>query len=77
MVKGNLPQFVSCMHSDNPIYGSAKNPLRQDRTSGGSCGGDAGLVAANCIPIGVGSDNGGSIRGPSAFCGIFGFKPTF
>ena len=48
----------------------------RERSTGGSSGGDAGLVAARCVPIALGSDIGGSIRIPSLFCGLNGFKPT-
>jgi Asp-tRNA(Asn)/Glu-tRNA(Gln) amidotransferase A subunit family amidase len=47
-----------------------------DRTPGGSSGGDAGLVAARCAPLAIGSDIGGSIRLPCTYCGLFGLKPT-
>lgn len=52
------------------------NPYDPRRTCGGSSGGDAGLVAARCVPFAIGTDIGGSIRCPSAFTGIYGFKPT-
>ena len=52
------------------------NPLNTQRTCGGSSGGEAGLIVARCSPVGIGSDIGGSIRIPSEFCGIYGFKPT-
>jgi Asp-tRNA(Asn)/Glu-tRNA(Gln) amidotransferase A subunit family amidase len=76
MVKGNVPQLVFALHSDNKIYGRAMNPYDINRTTGGSTGGDAGLIAAKCVPMALGSDIGGSIRAPSHFCGIYGFKPT-
>ena len=50
--------------------------MKQNRSVGGSSGGDAGLVLARCVPFGVGSDIGGSLRFPASFCGIYGFKPT-
>ena len=64
------------MMTDNEIYGLAQNPHNTSRTPGGSSGGEAGLVAARCSPLGLGTDIGGSIRGPASFCGIYGFKPT-
>jgi Asp-tRNA(Asn)/Glu-tRNA(Gln) amidotransferase A subunit family amidase len=76
MVRGNVPQLVYIMHSDNNIYGCSKNPFDDSRTCGGSSGGDAGLVGARCIPLAIGSDIGGSIRGPALMCGIYGFKST-
>ena len=76
MVRGNLPQYCMAGHTDNHIFGRAKNPYDNDRTCGGSSGGDAGLVAAKCVPFAVGSDIGGSIRCPAACNGIIGFKPT-
>lgn len=64
------------MDSINPIYGTARNPHDINRSCGGSSGGEGGLVAAKCTPIGFGTDVGGSIRIPAAFCGVYGFKPT-
>jgi len=60
----------------NYIYGRALNPWDKTRTTGGSSGGEGGLVATNCSPVGIGTDIGGSIRTPSVFCGIVGFKAT-
>jgi len=60
----------------NEIFGEAKNPHNPERSPAGSSGGEAGMVAAHCTPLGLGTDIGGSIRGPSAFCGVCGFKPT-
>ena len=63
-------------NSNNFVYGEAKNPFDETRSCSGSSGGDGGLVAARCVPLAIGTDIGGSIRGPAAFLGIFGFKAT-
>jgi aspartyl-tRNA(Asn)/glutamyl-tRNA(Gln) amidotransferase subunit A len=63
--------------ADSPLSGVTRNPWRLDRTSGGSSGGAAAAVAAGCGPLAIGTDGVGSIRVPSSFCGVFGFKPTF
>ena len=52
------------------------NPWNHERSPGGSSGGDAALIAAKCVPLALGTDIAGSIRGPSHFCGVKGFKPT-
>jgi fatty acid amide hydrolase len=75
-IKGNVPQGCASIESSNFLYGTAKNPHNPNKTPGGSSGGDAGLVASYCSPCGIGSDVGGSIRIPAAFCGIYGFKPS-
>jgi fatty acid amide hydrolase len=64
------------MHTENLIYGVSMNPFNPERSCGGSSGGEAGLVASKCVPLGIGTDIGGSLRFPSTFCGIYGFKPT-
>lgn len=61
--------------SHNNIFGRAKNPWNQLRITGGSSGGEAALIAARCSPLGIGSDIGGSVRIPAAFCGITSLKP--
>jgi aspartyl-tRNA(Asn)/glutamyl-tRNA(Gln) amidotransferase subunit A len=63
--------------ADSLVSGTTRNPWRLDRTSGGSSGGAAAAVAAGCGPLAIGTDGVGSIRVPSAFCGVFGIKPTF
>ena len=64
------------LDSNNLIWGHAKNPHDFSRSCGGSSGGDAGLIAARCVPCAVGTDIGGSLRFPAYFCGVPGFKPT-
>lgn len=75
-VKTNVPQGLMVPESDNVIYGVAKNPWNELRTPGGSTGGEAALIAARASFIGVGTDIGGSLRIPAAFCGITSYKPT-
>jgi len=64
------------MNTDNTIYGVAQNPHNPLRTTSGSSGGEGGLAAAKCSPLGLGTDIGGSIRSPASFCGVYGFKPS-
>lgn len=73
---GNAPEGGLWHETDNLVYGRTHNPWDLHRTPGGSSGGDAALVASGCVPFAVGSDVGGSIRIPAAFCGIAGHKPT-
>lgn len=63
--------------SSNFVYGSCRNPWDQTRVVGGSTGGEAALISSRCSPLGIGSDIGGSIRIPAAFCGITSLKPTW
>ncbi len=76
MGKTNISTFTSDWQADNPIYGCTNNPWDLTRTPGGSTGGGAAAVAAGLTPLEVGSDIGGSIRIPSAFCGVYGYKPS-
>lgn len=76
LARGNVPEFAMAAETDNLRYGRSNNPLAEDRTCGGSSGGDAALVASGCVAAGLGNDILGSIRIPASFCGIVGFKPT-
>ena len=75
--KTNTPEFGYKGTTDNLVFGTTRNPWLLDRTPGGSSGGSAAAVAAGLVPIAEGGDGGGSIRIPAAFCGIYGFKPSF
>lgn len=68
--------LISSYDCSNPIYGQTLNPHNLQKTSGGSSGGEGALVGGGGSVLGIGSDIGGSIRIPSSFCGICGFKPT-
>jgi fatty acid amide hydrolase 2 len=72
----NVPEGGLWIESVNLLYGRTNNPWDLRRTAGGSSGGEAAIIAAGGSPFGLGSDIGGSIRVPAAFCGIFGHKPT-
>lgn len=74
--KTNVPPMLSDWQASNPIYGRTNNPWDPTRTPGGSTGGGAAAVAAGLTPLEFGSDIGGSIRVPAAFCGVFGHKPS-
>ncbi|HAK51193.1 MAG TPA: hypothetical protein DCM54_04720 [Gammaproteobacteria bacterium] len=76
MGKTNTPEFTMSFQTSNLVYGTTKNPFDTQRTSGGSSGGAAALIAANATPMDIGTDTGGSIRLPCHFCGIAGIKPT-
>jgi aspartyl-tRNA(Asn)/glutamyl-tRNA(Gln) amidotransferase subunit A len=76
MGKANLHEFAFGATSNNPHYGPVRNPHDPARVAGGSSGGSAVAVATGMADWAVGSDTGGSIRIPAAFCGVVGFKPT-
>ncbi|HLK47238.1 MAG TPA: amidase [Bryobacteraceae bacterium] len=76
IAKTNLPDLLFAFESDNLLFGATKNPYDPARTSGGSSGGEAALIAACGTPCGLGSDAAGSVRVPAAFCGIAAIKPT-
>ncbi len=75
--KTNLSVLAMDMQSDNPIFGKTNNPWDTTKTSGGSSGGCATALATGMAPLSFGNDLAGSIRLPSAYCGVYGFKPSF
>ncbi|MBJ7602712.1 MAG: amidase [Candidatus Dormibacteraeota bacterium] len=76
MGKANLHEFAFGLTSENPHYGPVRNPHDSERVAGGSSGGSAAAVAARLCDWALGTDTGGSIRVPAAYCGVVGFKPT-
>ncbi len=75
--KTNLPRWSGDIQAYNEIFGTTSNPWNLDHVPGGSSGGAAAAVACGLTSFEIGTDIGGSIRFPSAFCGIFGHKPSF
>ena len=75
--KTNVPPSLADWQSTNAIYGRTVNPHDPSRSPGGSSGGSAAALASGMVALECGSDIGGSIRVPAAFCGVFGLKPSF
>jgi len=73
----NMGEYAYDFTGENAHYGPSRNPHDLERMSGGSSGGSGAAVAAGFVPLALGSDTNGSIRVPSALCGVFGLKPTY
>jgi amidase len=74
--KTNVPEFAAGSHTFNPVFGVTHNPYRHGLSAGGSSGGVAAALAAGLVPVAEGSDMGGSLRNPAAFCNVVGLRPT-
>jgi len=74
--KTNTPEFGAGANTVNPVYGATGNPFDPTKTCAGSSGGSAVALATGMLPLATGSDMGGSLRNPAAYCGIVGMRPT-
>jgi amidase len=74
--KTNVPEFAAGSQTFNTVFGATHNPYRHGLSAGGSSGGAAAALAAGFVPLAEGSDMGGSLRNPAAFCNVVGLRPT-
>jgi Asp-tRNA(Asn)/Glu-tRNA(Gln) amidotransferase A subunit family amidase len=74
--KTTTPEFAYSSYTESPLWGITRNPWNTGRTPGGSSGGSGAAVSSGCVPIAEGTDMGGSVRIPAAWCGIVGLKPS-
>lgn len=77
IVKTNVPQTMFAFECNNPIWGRTLNPWSSEYTCGGSSGGEGAILGLDGSAFGIGSDIGGSLRIPAAYCGIYSLKPGF
>jgi len=74
--KTNTPEFGAGANTVNPVYGATGNPFDSMKACAGSSGGSAVALATGMVPLATGSDMGGSLRNPAAYCGVVGFRPS-
>jgi Asp-tRNA(Asn)/Glu-tRNA(Gln) amidotransferase A subunit family amidase len=74
--KTNTPEFGAGANTVNPVHGATGNPFDPEKTCAGSSGGSAVALATGMVPLATGSDMGGSLRNPAAYCGVVGFRPS-